>query len=204
MSTPEYYIADYCTIRHHKVYRNGSCTYTAPSSMPLKEFTKGVYSTLEIQYPKFYKMDTLSKLGFLATEILVEKQQLPVETALVIANSAASLDTDRKHQASIVDPTNFYPSPATFVYTLPNIMLGEISIRHQLKSENAFWISEQFDAQWITSYAQLLLQSHKAEKIICGWVDLDTDKYDVFLALISKQGKHPFTAATLNKLYVEH
>ncbi|WP_321539372.1 hypothetical protein [Flavobacterium piscinae] len=86
-------------------------------------------------------MDNLSKLAFLASEVLLSEQiiaEAENNVALVFANRSSSLDTDVKFQQSIDDKENYYPSPAVFVYTLPNICVGEISIKHQLKSENAF------------------------------------------------------------------
>ena len=61
---------------------------------------------------------------------------------MVFANSNSSLDVDIKHNASIADKEKYFPKPAVFVYTLPNIMLGELSIRHLLRGENIFFVSE--------------------------------------------------------------
>ncbi|MHA7057007.1 3-oxoacyl-ACP synthase [Aquimarina sp. M1] len=196
------YISDFCSLRDHKVFKNGEQLYADSKSDNLKDFTKGIYKFLDMKYPKFYKMDELCKLGFLASEILLkDMNEVDENTALVLSNKASSLDTDRKHQESIQDKNNFYPSPAIFVYTLPNIIMGEISIRNQMKSENAFFVTESFDTNLITKYAEVLLQTGKASNVICGWVDLDNDKYDVFLAFLSKKGKKELTKEELNKLY---
>ena len=77
-------------------------------------------------YPKFFKMDTLSKLGFVASELLLQAEGaerfVPREDrAVVFFNRSASLQADTAYQATIQDPENFFPSPAAFVYTLPNI-----------------------------------------------------------------------------------
>ncbi len=198
----QYYISDYCTIRNGKVTKNGKEVYKGSISDLVKEFTKGIYRSLALNYPKFYKMDELCKLGFLATEVLLQgKKELSEDTALLFMNRASSLDTDRKHLETIKDKDNYFPSPAVFVYTLPNIILGEVSIRHKLKSENAFFVSEKFDADLLTQYAKILMDTKKASNVICGWVDLDTNKYDVFLTLISRKGKKSFTKKELNNLY---
>lgn len=197
-----YYISGYCTIRDGKVYKNGDLMLEDTTSETLKELTKGIYKSLELAYPKFYKMDELCKLSFLASEILLQDADLVSEnTALVLSNKASSLDTDRKHHDSIQDKDNYFPSPAIFVYTLPNIMMGEISIRNTFKSENAFFVSESFDAAFITQYSTILMDTQKASEVICGWVDLDTNKYDVFLALLSRKGDKLLTKELLNKLY---
>src|SRR5690606_9811213 len=104
---------------------------------------KQVYKENNSAYPKFFKMDNLCKLAFLASEFLLEDSKIGSTTqenmGIVLSNKSSSLNTDRKHQATINDKDNYFPSPALFVYTLPNIMIGEISIRHQIKGENVFF-----------------------------------------------------------------
>jgi len=197
-----YYISDFCSIRDKKVFKNGVELYADIASDNLKDFAKGVYQFMEVKYPKFHKMDDLCKLGFLASEVLLKSnKEVDENTALVFSNNASSLDTDRKHQTSIQDREDFYPSPAVFVYTLPNIIMGEISIKHKLKSENAFFVTEHFDTDFISKYSKILMSTEKASNVICGWVDLDTDKYDVFLAFLSKKGEKELTKQELYKLY---
>ena len=87
-------------------------------------------------YPKFFKMDTLSRLGFIAAELLLKYQ--PVD-AVILANRSASIKNDTDYIATISDG-NYYPSPALFVYTLPNIVTGEIAIRHHIQGETSFYI----------------------------------------------------------------
>jgi hypothetical protein len=144
------------------------------------EFAKSVYKKFGINYPKFFKMDNLSKLAFLASEVLLSEQiiaEAENNVALVFANRSSSLDTDVKFQQSIDDKENYYPSPAVFVYTLPNICVGEISIKHQLKSENAFFVFEENNEVFLTQYATSLLQNKKATKVLCGWVEYFDESY---------------------------
>ncbi|WP_255452767.1 hypothetical protein [Aquimarina sp. RZ0] len=157
---------------------------------------------MELNYSKFHKMDELCKLGFLASEVVLQNEEnVDEDTALVFSNRASSLDTDRKHQHTIEDREQFFPSPAIFVYTLPNIIMGEISIRNNMKSENAFFVTETFQPHFISNYSEILMNTGKASSVICGWVDLDSNKYDVFLALLSTKGIRRLTKEELSKLY---
>ena len=202
MMVEDYKITSFCSIKDNKVIVDNKVLYAHEAQGTVKEFTKAIYKSLGIKYPKFYKMDTLCKLGFLATEALLRDSEKPdAQTALVLSNRSSSLATDRIHQESITNKEDYFPSPAVFVYTLPNIVLGEISIRHQFKGENAFFVSEQFDAKLLTDYSRLLLDTNKASNVICGWVNLDSNKYDVFLAIISRKGNTILTEEQLNKLY---
>ncbi len=185
-------------IRNSKVYKNGELAFENGEDPELAEFLKTLYKVQNLRYPKFFKMDNLSKLGFLGIEILTGGIIEDKQTALVFGNSASSLDTDKAFTRTI----NEYPSPALFVYTLPNIMLGEISIRHKLRSENIFFISENFDASLFLDYSNSLIQHNKAKNVLCGWVDLHNKGYDVFLWEISRCGSADLNEDELMKLYL--
>ncbi|KLT70645.1 3-oxoacyl-ACP synthase [Flavobacterium sp. ABG] len=203
MTQTKTYIHDYCTIENNEIVLNGATVFkTEPTSFG--DFSKQAYRNSDIQYPKFFKMDALSKLAFLGAELLLSPITSP-ETenniALVLANKSSSLDTDVKYQESISDQENYFPSPAVFVYTLPNICLGEISIRHQLKSENSFFIFDAFNPDFMSNYANILLQSNKADLVLCGWVEYFNETYKAFLCTIGTQENTKYTNETINTLY---
>jgi hypothetical protein len=95
-------------------------------------------------------------------------------------------------------------SPSLFVYTLPNIVIGEICIRNNIKGENSFFVIPEFDSRLLSFYTdQVLLQSH-VQACIAGWVNVLNDRYDVFLYLAEKQKRgsaYEHTAAQLDELY---
>lgn len=163
-------------------------------------FIKAAYIHLEVAYSKFFKMDNLSKLAFMAADVLL-KDETDKNLAIVLSNKASSLDTDRKYQKSISDTDAFYPSPAVFVYTLPNICMGEISIKHGLHSENAFFIYDKFNPSALKDYANCLLNDGHTKKVLCGWVDIDNGKYDAFLYVVSKKGIFAHTTEELTRIY---
>lgn len=197
-----YTIEQFCSINEHSISFNGKTIYKDNLAKTLQEFLKSAYKTLDINYPKFFKMDTLSKLAFLTADVILNSQvNSETDIALVFSNNASSLDTDRKHQKSISDEDSFYPSPSTFVYTLPNICLGEISIKHQLYSENSFFIFDAFNADHLLAYTTALLHTNKAEKVLCGWVNVDDTNNEAILFLVGKNGDIPFTTDQLNHLY---
>lgn len=128
-------------------------------------------------WPKFFKMDTLSRLGFLAVEQLLKRVQtlypdmsIDNETcSLILANRSASLKNDTDYRATIEDDDNYYPSPALFVYTLPNIVTGEIAIRHHWFGETlCFVLDSETELQ---SLAQTSLHLTPAQQAVVGWVE---------------------------------
>lgn len=193
----------YTIIRPFHVIKNGEeLAHGEQTALP--DFLRGLYDQFSGQYPKFHKMDLLSKLGWLATEVLLQDMPMdhyaPEDTALVFANRSASLDTDEKYYDTVQD----IASPALFVYTLPNIVAGEISIRHKLKGESAFFVSEQFDIPFMTAYVEQLLETHAAKACICGWIEQYHNHFEAVLFLVEKEARGaalPFSAGAIEKLY---
>ena len=144
-------------------------------------------------YPKFFKMDTLSKLGFVASELLLkdegQERYVPREDrAVVLFNRTASLQADTNYQATIQDPENFFPSPAAFVYTLPNIVTGEIAIRNKYFGETSFIVMELCDAQIMARQLMNAFQDPMTQSILGGWLDCnDENHFEARLFLVEKQ-----------------
>ena len=135
-------------------------------------------------YPKFFKMDELCKLGFVASELLLQdcgdRHEGTADRAIVLFNRTGSLCNDRNYQKTINDMENFFPSPSLFVYTLPNIVTGEIAIRNHYYGETSFYVLDEDDPALIRSMAEEVILQGRAKSVICGWLDCE-DK-DHFLA----------------------
>ncbi|MFZ1800649.1 MAG: hypothetical protein WAU24_12360, partial [Chitinophagaceae bacterium] len=149
-----YHISSSCVICKNNVYKNGQIIF----SNNAEDFLFAVYKHFELNYARFYKMDSLSKLGWLCAEVLLQRDfkkenYKPSEIGLVFSNANSSLATDTRYMASLQET----PSPALFVYTLPNIVTGEICIRHGFKGENAFFIFEKFNPEFLVDYVSVLL-----------------------------------------------
>ncbi len=181
-------IISYAHIKHNQVSVNGEIVFQSNPSLSLAEFLSEAYKALGVSYPKFHKMDAQCKLGFLCTEFALKGTNFLTEndlskTAIVLSNAASSLETDRIHQHSIDDKSNYFPSPAVFVYTLPNITIGELAIKHKITGENAFFVSEQFDSDLFVNYTETLTQSG-TEAAIVGWVEVDGNNFESFIFLV--------------------
>ena len=201
----DFYIESSISIHNNQVILDGKELFVSDSD-DFSAFSKEFYKHSAIDYPKFFKMDNLSKLAFMGADVLLKNQNLNEsdnDIALVLANRSSSLDTDYKYQKSITDKENYYPSPAVFVYTLPNICIGEISIRHKLYSENSFFIFEAFNPEFLTEYSEYLLKSGKSKKVLWGWVEYFQQEYKAFMCLISETGMQKHDMETIKKLYTE-
>ncbi len=200
----ETYITSSCVISKGIVYKNGQAVFEGRALEP-SDFLISAYRHFALQYPRFYKMDNIGKLGWLANEVLLQDgfdkaKYLAKDVGIVLSNTSASLDTDMKYYETV----KTIPSPALFVYTLPNIVIGEISIRHGFKGENAFFIFDDFDAGFIEQYVSSLVNNNILQACICGWVEWLEDNYKAALFLVEKDKTKDsviFTMENLNKIY---
>ena len=168
--------------------RSGENLLFSGGAGEFRTFSRELYRELALDYGKFYKMSPLSKLGFLAAEFLLKDLDIaawdPSMVSLVLANRSSSLHTDNIYQESVAHK----PSPAIFVYTLPNIVIGEICIRHGFKGEGVFYVQEKFDREVLREHGALLLDSGEAGHCIFGWVEMDMDgAYKADLTLLAKE-----------------
>ncbi len=125
------------------------------------------FKQLDIEYPKFHKMDILSKKAFLLTEYLLQDQKIDASrTGIFIWNQKSSLESDLKHLENI---THDFENPANFVYTLPNIAIGEIAIRHKITGETGFFITSEFSEIEMTQTLALYAETY-TDYFIAGYI----------------------------------
>ena len=194
------------TIRKNQIKRNETVLFETEPDLPFHEFIRFAFKNLQTDYAKFYKMDNLCKLGFVAFEYL--KKDIPdfeirdkSKCALVFCTSASSLDTDIKHCQSIENPEQYFPSPAVFVYTLPNIVLGEIAIKNKIQGETLCFIDENPDIYRLKKYIQLLFDTTDTELAIFGKIDYLLEDYEVEISF-SYRIKDVIPHSTRNPLSV--
>ena len=147
-------------------------------------------------WPKFFKMDTLSKAGFVASELLIKElgehrlgsEEFAQGRAIVLFGATASLCADRNYQETIQDKDNYYPSPALFVYTLPNIVTGEIAIRNHWRGETSFYVTEAPDAAQMAFHLACAFQDQVTDSILAGWVDSSrNDDFQAFMTVVRRE-----------------
>ena len=160
-------------------------------SLPFDAFIRERYRALADPNMKFSKMDDLCKLAYVASCELLSghRPDCPAERiGVVMANRSASLDSDRRHQAIIDAGDGCGASPAVFVYTLPNIMLGQVAIKHGLKGESTFSFPDK-SSNFIREYAASLIAEGRMDAVLWGWCEFDGGSYDCELTLTEKTGQ---------------
>lgn len=138
-------------------------------------------------YPKFYKMDLLCRLAFVATELLVQQEEEQIEgeeRGVIFFNRTSSIDSDRKHIATLREDE--IPSPSIFLYTLPNIMTGEIAIKHNYKGETSLYILEEKNEEMMSRVIKTTLQQSGLKSIVTGWIDCqDEHSFEADISIVS-------------------
>lgn len=149
-----------------------------------------LYKTHVGNYPKFYKMDGLSKLGFIASELLLmqeggERFVACEDRAVILFNHSSSIDADHKYLESIADKDNYFPSPSIFVYTLPNIVTGEIAMRNGWHGETSFYIMPQRNDALAWKTIEASMADSSTQSVLGGWLDYQDDQHfeaELFIA----------------------
>ena len=135
-----------------------------------------LYKTYVGDYPKYYKMDLLSRLGFIASELLlntegVERFTPRTDRAVLLFNRSGSATTDMDYLDTISDTDNFFPSPSLFIYTLPNIVAGEIAIRNHYQGETSFFVLPERNPEQIHQIVTASFCGLPISSAVYGWVD---------------------------------
>lgn len=168
-------------INRFQVIKNDQVLYQMEGNPEVAVFLKEIYKSLNINYLKFFKMDRLSKLGFLAAEILLQDQKSEIKEnmELFLSCSSSSLDSDIEYQKTIADPDNYFPSPSVFVYTLPNIVIGEIAIRHTIYGNHGMFIIDPNEKESFLESENIFFTQNDTTSRIIGYLDFFEDQFTV-------------------------
>lgn len=163
-----------------------------PTTQQGDALLKELYRNQQTEYPKFYKMDKMCRLGFIASEVLlnnVEESRFTTreDRAVVLVSHNGCRSTDLHYQQTIAEGENYFPSPAIFVYTLPNIVTGEIAIRNKYLSETTMYIMSHEDPDKIMALVEDAFSDPDTTSAVAGWLDYtDENNYIAHLKLIEK------------------
>jgi hypothetical protein len=177
-------------INHIRI-RAGTLIYNGQTLAVTGNDPADMYRALGCNYPKFFKMDNLSKWAWIGAEVLLQKKDGWLydgldkrNIAVVIATQNGCLEVDYRYQETMHN----IPSPALFVYTLPNIMLGEICIRHGFNGEQLCEIQETFDADELLFWVRDLIENRHTSHCLFGWADVMGEHHHISLFWTDAEG----------------
>ncbi|HQV52129.1 MAG: hypothetical protein IPH21_02100 [Flavobacteriales bacterium] len=195
----------------HTSYRNGHFTVNGkllaePTSSPDTDLNNA-WSALGIELPRFPRMDRSSKLvAICGSSFFIEGGALAGHSketiGMVIMGKHGSMDTDSKYQAQL-DADN-HASPGQFVYTLPNIAMGEFSIQHGLYGSGLCLLNNAPDLSQMREACVILLHDHGMDAIVCGWSDIFADQATATFMVVTERTLADWNAAELEKIFNDH
>lgn len=137
-----------------------------------------LYRKLGVNYPRYFKMDTLCKLGFVASELLLKDEPdrfVPRDDrAVLLFSRVGPLCNDRRYMKTI-RPEEYFPSPSLFVYTLANTVTGEIAIRNKYLGDTTAYGLPAYDAARIFEVVETAFKDGHTTSALCGWMDCRSD-----------------------------
>lgn len=181
----------------HSVKLNCECLVVDGEVMakaaPETRFLTELYHKFGIDYPKFFKMDALCKAGFIASEALLASENverfLPRnDRAIILFNKWSSLKSDKDFSDTISNRDDFFPKPAVFVYTLPNIVTGEIAIRNRYQGESELFVLGKKDSETMEKCLERAFLDTETKSVLTGWLDATSETdYEAELYIIEKK-----------------
>ena len=179
-----------CNIKDRKILIDGNVVFDGTECDNYYDFLRFAFKQISPEpYMKFGKMDNLCRLAVTCAEYLLNNVDLSEYTdrdiALLLSCKTSSLETDTQHQAIIEKKDPYQPSPAIFVYTLSNIMQGEICIRHKIKGECICLVEGSLKDNTVVEYASELFSQGRAKVCIAGYADYLDGKYAAQLSLLT-------------------
>ncbi len=147
------------------------------------------YRQLGLSYPKFFKMDKLSKLGYLAAAKIfgcssVDSRENSEQYAMIFCCNSSSIDCDIEFQQTIQNVDNYFPSPSIFVYTLANIVMGEIAIAFKLRGENTMFVARNENVADLQTKVEQIFRYTPTKSLLCASIDYSTNRKEVLMLMI--------------------
>jgi hypothetical protein len=152
----------------------------------MDEMFNYIFKDLAMNYPKFYKMDILSKLGVAFVDQALKS--IPIncnytKTGIILSTSMGCHLTDKAFNKTITN--DFFPSPSLFVYTLPNIVVGEICIRNKWQGENMVFIQDNINHIQL-NYANYMIDLLEMELVWNIHLDVKNDYSHAHIIILKK------------------
>ena len=155
-----------------------------------KALVTELYKKTGGDYPRFYKMDLLCRIGLVATQLLLKAEETTTSDAaehraVVIVGRSGSIHADLNYLTSIMHADDFFPSPERFVYTLPNIVTGEIAMRYHYHGETSFYLLPTRDTSIVSDIVQSACLDPDTTGVRGGWIDCETDnRFEAELSIL--------------------
>ncbi len=140
---------------------------------------------------RFYKMDPYSRLAYTGAALALKDAPGnidPCRVILLLFTENGSVLADRRHLSTFRGAEGFYPSPAVFVNTIPNAVLGEIAAQYGIKGETDLVMLPRRDEDLMRTVTEVTLNAVRPDAAVCGWADcLGEDSFSADIRLYRRR-----------------
>jgi 3-oxoacyl-[acyl-carrier-protein] synthase II len=154
---------------------NGGDDFSMPEDV-LPELRRELLSSKPEE--RWGRLDYYSKAGLVAASLALkdtglDPQEIPTSTAVIASTVSGSIVVDHEYFRTVVSQNGLLASPNLFAYTLPNCMLGEISIRYGLTGPTM--VISQTTPDMINGIVggAKLISYGLCERVIAGYCDIE-------------------------------
>lgn len=160
------------------VLKSNTIRIRSNSTDELEFLLNNMYKKTLISYPKFYKMNPLCKLSWLNVVELFNDDRGIVNwknndrLGTVFFNKSSSLVSDIAHMKAYRLGKNNSVSPSIFVYTLPNIVNGELAIYFGWNGYSNFLIADNNSLEEILYQVKLGFQAGYYDACLAGVIEI--------------------------------
>ena len=182
-----------CIIQHNTINLNGEVVFCTSPHVKIEDFFSLAYREFALSYPRFHRMDLVCRLGILTSSILLNAAAPlwnQTTCGVALASSYGCYTTDLDYIQSYTEDSQSV-SPSLFTYTLPSIVLGEICIKHKIRGENIYLITDQMDMALMVEIVSSMFMDTSMNQCLLGWVELRSSHcYCSHLSLVKKDEIH--------------
>ncbi len=129
------------------------------------------------------RLDNYSKAGLIGASIAlkdagIDSTGFPEITGLVVSTVTGSAQVAHKYFNTVVPEDGLFSSPNLFAYTLPNCMLGEVSIRYGFTGPALVLSQQSPDMMNGIVGAVKFLNYGLCERVVAGYCNIEVDMID--------------------------
>lgn len=144
------------------------------------------YKKAGFKYPKFFKMDPLCKAGMLCLMPFADylhAHPKGSEGGLLVFTDSGCRMADEEHLRLMRESAT---SPAVFVYTLPNIVLGEWSIFSRWVGYGQCFLINAFKTSYLAERISAFKADFPGAPVLAGWLSVSEDSLEGMLFICSE------------------
>lgn len=141
-----------------------TATLTPDRSATLSEMYRSIFKQ---PYPKFHKMDLLCKVSLLCVRKLMNETGTDTlgQTDILAFTKDGCLVSDMAHAGMITEGERL-ASPAVFVYTLPNILTGELAIYLHSLGATELYCVDSLQSDMIDKTVKMRMKTTKCDTML--------------------------------------